>query len=382
MRHAVIMAGGSGTRLWPLSRRSRPKQLLRLFEGESLLRKSFERLRGPRPVGPGRTGTLPGTGIIEKTTQFESLLPPGQIYVITGRDHLPAVAAELPEIPADNLIGEPCPRDTANAVGLATHLLALKDPAGTMGIFTADHIITPARTFLETLEKAYEIAEAHSDALITFGVSPDSPHTGYGYIHRGRRLAPGVYEVRQFKEKPNPATAREYLASGEYYWNSGMFVWQIPAILAQFRKHQPAMADALREVAARFAGDPASSEAAERFAHLPKISIDYAIMEKADRVLVVELPCQWLDVGSWTSLAEILKSDPAGNICAAPRVATLDASQNIFVSESDHLIAAIGVSDLIVVHADDATVICRREDAQRIKELFEALRRSHGEQYT
>lgn len=356
MRHAVIMAGGSGTRLWPLSRRSKPKQLLRIFGGQSLLRKSFERLN--------------------------RLLPPEQIYVITARDYLPAVAAELPELPAENLIGEPCPRDTANAVGLAAHLLELRDPDGTMGIFTADQIITPVDAFRDTLQKAFETAERHADALITFGVPPASPHTGYGYVHRGRLLSSGVYEVRQFKEKPDRATAETYVASGEYYWNSGMFVWRIGTILEQIRKHQPAMAEGQQRVAARFARNLASPEAVEQFGKLPKISVDFAIMEKADRVLVVELPCEWLDVGSWTSLAEILQADEAGNTHAAPRVATLSASNNILVSESDHLIAAIGVSDLIVVHSDDATLICRREDAQRIKELLENLKETHGEQYS
>lgn len=356
MHHAVIMAGGSGTRLWPLSRKARPKQLLRLFGGQSLLRKSFERLH--------------------------ALLPPEQIYVITGRDYIPAIAAELPELPAENLIGEPCPRDTANAVGLAAHLLALRHPGGTMGIFTADQIITPVDTFAETLRKAYATAEQNADALITFGVPPASPHTGYGYVHRGRQLAPGVFEVDQFKEKPNLATAKEYVANGEYYWNSGMFVWRLDAILAQYRKHQPQMAAGLSDVAARFAKDPADPAAAERFGTLQKISVDFAIMEKADRVLVMELPCEWLDVGSWTSLAEVLEPDAAGNTVAAPRVATIDAANNILVSESDHLLAAIGVSDLVIVHSADATLICHRADAQRIKEMFESLKETHGECYT
>lgn len=356
MRHAVIMAGGSGTRLWPLSRRSRPKQLLRLFDGQSLLRKSFERLA--------------------------AFLPATQIYVITGRDHLPMVAAELPEIPRENLIGEPCPRDTANAVGLAAHLLALKDPGGTMGVFTADQIIAPVDTFAATLRKAYATAETHADTLITLGIRPTAPHTGYGYVQRGRQLAPGVHEVHRFKEKPDLATAKEYVASGEYSWNSGMFVWRIEAILQQFRKHQPGSAEGLRAVAAQFAKNPHDAGAAERFAKLPRISVDFAIMEKADRVLVVELTCAWLDVGAWTSLADVLAPDAHGNTVAAPRTAMLDAANNILVSESDHLIAAIGVSDLVVVHSDDATLICPRAEAQRIKELFEALKESHGERYT
>ncbi|NLX12106.1 MAG: NTP transferase domain-containing protein [Phycisphaerales bacterium] len=343
MRHAVIMAGGSGTRLWPLSRRKHPKQLLRVFEGKSLLRRSMERLLG--------------------------LLAPGQIYVITGQDHLPMIAEELPELPAENLIGEPCPRDTANAVGLAAHLLALRDPEGTMAVFTADHIITPVEMFQDTVRRGFEAAEKYSDALITFGIKPTEPHTGYGYIHRGEKLADNVYEVRQFKEKPDIETAGRYLHSGEYYWNSGMFVWRISTVLDQLARHQPELNAGLHEVAADFA-DPAKSEAVfERFSRQRKISVDYALMEKADRVAVVEMPCHWLDVGSWTSLTEIIMPDKGGNTLAAPNVQLLDAKNNILVSETDHLLAAIGVEDLIIVHSADATLICRRQDAQRIKEM-------------
>jgi mannose-1-phosphate guanylyltransferase len=350
------MAGGSGTRLWPLSRRSHPKQLLRIFEGQSLLRRSFERLHG--------------------------LLPAGQIYVITGRNHLPLIADELPELPRENLLGEPCPRDTANAVGLAAHLLARRDPAGTMAIFTADHIIQPVEQFREIVSRGFDAAERFDDALITFGITPRSPHTGYGYVHRGQQLAEGVYDVVEFKEKPDLPTAKAYVDSGEYYWNSGMFVWRLETILAQFARHQPELDAGLREVAAGF-DDPARATAvAERFARQNKISVDFAILEPADRVAVVEMGCEWLDVGSWTSLEEVFTPEDAGNTMAAPNVMTLDASGNIFVGESDHLIAAVGVSDLIVVHADDATLICRKEDAQRIREMAELVKKRAGERYT
>jgi len=355
MHHAVIMAGGSGTRLWPLSRRRHPKQLLRIFEGKSLLRRSFERLCG--------------------------LLPPEQIYIITGKHYIPAMAAELPELPAANLIGEPCPRDTANAVGLAAHLLAMKDPDGTMGIFTADQIIQPVEVFRDTVQKGFEAAGRHGDALITFGVKPLAPHTGYGYVHRGRELEPGVYEVAEFKEKPDLPTAERYVASGEYYWNSGMFAWRLPTIIEQIGKHQPTIDAGLREVAAGFHDPDWAAAILAKFSSLPRISVDFAIMEKADRVITVEMPCEWLDVGSWPSLADVFKPDDAGNIHAALNVMTLDARGNILVSESDHLIAAIGVTDLIVVHSDDATLICRKEDAQRIKELVAHARDATGDRY-
>lgn len=355
MRHAVIMAGGAGTRLWPLSRKNRPKQLMRIFEGKSLLRLSFERLR--------------------------ALLDAEQIHIITGQDSVEVMAEELPELPRENFMGEPCARDTANAVGLAAHLLALEDPEGTMGIFTADHVITPIDVFARTVQQGFEAAEHHADALITFGIKPRSAHTGYGYIHRGGRLDGDAYEIREFKEKPDQPTAERYVESGDYYWNSGMFVWRIPTILEQIRRHQPVIAEGLQAVAADF-HDPDKADAVRRrFEALPKISVDFAIMEKADRIAVVEMPCDWLDVGSWTALAEIFKADDAGNTRAAPEVLALDARNNIFVGESDHLIAAIGCEGLIVIHAEDATVICRREDAQRIKELVDQVKGRYGERF-
>ncbi len=355
MRHAVIMAGGSGTRLWPLSRRDHPKQLLRLFEGRSLLRRSFERLAG--------------------------LLEPAQIRVITGREHLEAVAAELPELPRRNLIGEPCGRDTANAIGLAACLLAREDPDGTMGVFTADHIITPQDVFAETVARGFRVAERFGDALVTFGIRPTSAHTGYGYIQRGRELEPGVFEVLAFREKPDAATAEAWLAGGEHDWNSGMFAWRIAAILKEFGRHEPGAIETLRAVADGLDDPATAEEAARRFAGLRRISIDYAVLEKARWVLCVPMPCRWIDVGSWTSLAEVLGTDADGNVRAAPRVATLDAGGNILVSESDHLLAAIGVRDLVIVHSADATLVCRRQDAQRIKELVEQLGR-RGEDRT
>lgn len=355
MRHAVIMAGGSGTRLWPLSRRKHPKQLLRIFEGKSLLRRSFERLDGQ--------------------------LDASQIYVITGKDYIPAVAEELPELPADNLMGEPCPRDTANAVGLAAHLLALKDPQGTMAVFTADHIIKPVDVFRETVRKGFEAAERYRDALITFGIKPKIPHTGYGYVHRGRRLDEHTYEIQEFKEKPDLATAQRYVASGEYYWNSGMFVWRLPTIVEQFRRHQPRIDAGLREVAADFHNESKADAVLKRFSSLTRISIDFAVMEKADRIATVEMPCDWLDVGSWASLEDVFTPDDAGNTRAAPNLITLDAAGNVFVSETDHLIAAIGVEDLIIIHADDATLVCRKQDAQRIKQLVEQVKATSGARY-
>jgi len=354
MRHAVIMAGGSGVRLWPLSRANRPKQLLQLF-GKSLLRESFDRLNG--------------------------LLDPRQIYIITSDAQLPLMAEDLKELPEANLFGEPCGRDTANAVAMAAAMLSRRDPDGAMGVFTADHIISPVDAFREAVDHAYAVAERELEALVTFGIRPTHPHTGLGYIHRGREIETGVFEVQQFKEKPDTATAQQYVESGEFYWNSGMFVWRIATILAELEKNLPESYAKLMRIADGWGTSFGQQLAAEIYPTLQKISIDFAVMEKAERVIIVEMECDWLDVGSWPALADVVDGDDAGNTLAAPQTAVLDADRNILVSESDHLIAAIGVKDLIVVHADDATLVCRQQDAQRIKELVERIKADHGDKY-
>lgn len=354
-RRAVIMAGGAGTRLWPLSRQDRPKQLLPLLEGASLLRRSYERLR--------------------------ALLEPQEIFVITAGRHLGEVARQLPELPAENLIGEPCGRDTANAIGLAAALLHCRDPQTVMGVFTADHVIEPLERFAAAVRLGYEAAEANGDALVTFGIKPGWPHTGLGYIHRGQPMGPGLYAVRRFREKPDLPTATAYVDSGQYYWNSGMFVWRTETILAELHRHLPDSYLKLARIADRW-GQPGGAElAGQLYPSLQKISIDFAVMEKARRVLVVEMDCRWLDVGSWAALASVFRPDEHGNIRALERAALVEARDNILVADGEHLIAAIGVSDLIVVHSADATLVCRRADAEKIKNLVSELQQAYGSRY-
>lgn len=354
-RHAVIMAGGAGTRLWPLSRRDRPKQLLRLFDGRSLLRGAFERLAG--------------------------FVPPNAIHVITGQEHLPQVAEQLPELPAENLIGEPVGRDTANAVALAACVLARRDPTGVMGVFTADHIIRPVDAFRAALERGYSAAERNADALVTFGITPTEPHTGLGYVRRGEALGDGVFAVREFKEKPDLPTATRYVSSGEYLWNSGMFVWRTSAILAELERHLPENLAPLHDLAAAWDAPGRPARLAALYPQLKRISIDYAVMEKAARVLLVEMTCDWLDLGSWPALAAALPADASGNVSTAARAIVVDARNNILVTEADHLIAAVGVEGLVIVHSPDATLVCRREDAQRIKDLVGDVQRRFGDAY-
>lgn len=337
------MAGGSGTRLWPLSRRKRPKQLLRLFDYQSLLQLARRRLVG--------------------------LFETANIWVITSQSYIDLVRNELPDIPRENLIGEPDGRDTANAVGLAAHLLAQRDPDGTMAVFTADHIISPVEPFQASIRRGLEAAEANPASLVTFGVTPDSPHTGYGYVHKGEELSPGVNRVIDFREKPSRDDALAYLKSGAYLWNSGMFVWRTRTILAELERCLPENNRALRELAEGWKTISGTEQAARLFAAVPKISIDFGVMEKARDVLVVEMACKWQDLGSWTAIAATRAADADGNVVVAEKSLMLDARDNIVVSDTGHLLVLLGVSDLVVVHAGDATLVCRKDQEQRLKDL-------------
>ncbi|HSV66124.1 MAG TPA: mannose-1-phosphate guanylyltransferase [Mycobacteriales bacterium] len=361
VRYGVIMAGGAGTRLWPMSRAARPKQLLELAGGRSLLRLAFDRLA--------------------------AVLPAGQILVCTAEAHRAAVLANLPGLAADNVIGEPCGRDTANAVGLPAAVLARRDPEAVVAFVSADHVIEPVEVFAERLDTAFRLAEEHKDGLVTLGVVPTTPHTGYGYIERGGPLASAGYRVSAFREKPDAATARSYVDSGRYYWNSGMFVWRAATVLAELETHLPESYAGLARIAAAWDGPDRAGVLAATYPTLPKISIDYAVLEPAAQgrggaqVFVVELPVSWLDIGSWPALASIVDGDGAGNAVRAA-TALLDSAGNIVVSDQpEHLVAAVGLRDMIVVHTRDVTMICSRADAEQVKRLVADVGRQYGERY-
>jgi len=291
------------------------------------------------------------------------------------------VSQELPELPSGNLYGEPVGRDTANAVGLAAAILHEHDPGAVMGVFTADHVIAPLDRFCSAVQQAYETAEQHSDALVTLGIRPTRADTNYGYIHRGARVREGVFEVEEFTEKPSLASATKYLASGEYYWNSGMFVWRTSTILGQLKKHLPQSHAAIQEIASAWRTENRVTKLQSVYPTLMRISIDFAVMERADRVLVVEMGCEWVDVGSWPAIEAVVQADGDGNVSACGRVVHLGSRGNIVVSEEKHLIATIGVDDLVIVHSPDATLICTRRDAQGIKELVDNVRQQFGDDY-
>ena len=356
MRYAVIMAGGAGTRLWPLSRLSRPKQLLPLLKGKSLLETAVERLEG--------------------------LFETDKILVITGREYADLVAESLSQLPRDNIIGEPVSRDTANAIALATQLLAGRDRDATMAVFTADHVIRPTEIFAANVRSALDAAEANPEALLTFGIHPTWPHTGLGYIHCGETVSDGVHRVLGFKEKPNHQTARQYVESGQYYWNSGMFVWKLSAIDRALRQYLPDSMEKLAPVfeAARKSKDP-TAILDRAYPKLQKISIDYAVMEKVQNALMVELRCEWLDIGAWPALENVTELDEAGNVVLAQNTSVTDSFRNMIVSEDDHLLAVLGMDDCIIAHSKDATLVCNKSDSQRLKELVSYIEQTYGGKY-
>jgi mannose-1-phosphate guanylyltransferase len=360
-RYAVIMAGGSGTRLWPMSRSSKPKQLLRLCQdGSSLLQASVRRLLG--------------------------LFEYKNIYIIAAQHHLAAIADDLPELPKENLIGEPVGRDTANAVGLSAAILHAKDPDAVMGIFTADHLIEPISEFQTSVRTAFDAVDENPEYLATFGIKPTSPHTGLGYIHRGERVkskAGSVFQVQGFREKPDLETAKKYLAGEDYYWNSGMFVWKVSTILNELQKNLPENTEKLLELGQKYGCDGWAKLAEEIYPALKKISIDFAVMEKAKHVLVAELSCRWADVGSWSELEKVTGLDADGNAVLAKLTSLLGSKNNVVVSsESDHLVAVLGADELVVIHTADATLVCPKSQVQKIKDLVANLDERFGKKFT
>jgi mannose-1-phosphate guanylyltransferase len=371
MRHAVIMAGGSGTRLWPLSRAGRPKQLLDVVADE-------ETADG----GQGAHSLL-----AEAFTRLQAVLPTEQIWVCTAARYADMVRAALPELRPDRLVLEPVPRDTANAVGLAAALVADVDPDAELAVVSADHVIRPVERFAAALRTAYDLLAVRPRALVTLGVTPTSPATGFGYVQKGAPTeVDGAAEAASFREKPDRATAEAYLASGEYLWNSGMFVWRAQTVLDALRDHLPESAAGLSRIAAAAAGPERDALLAEVFPTLPKISVDYAVLEPAaaepGRVAVVDLDVDWLDVGSWPALANTLATDDAGNASRGLTV-LLDSAGNVVLSDDpDHLVALVGVRDSVVVHTADVTMVCPVTEAERVKQLLASAEERFGPRFS
>lgn len=358
MLHALIMAGGGGTRFWPRSRAKRPKQFLTLTGDRSLLQLAFDRI--------------------------EAQVPPERTWVITSAAHRDETTKQLPAQPADRVVGEPCGRDTAACIGLGAALIARQDPAAVMMVMPADHVIEPVQEFRRAAHIAEQMAEEHPNALVTFGIPPTYPATGYGYIHRGDEVAVrqgvSVFRVKEFKEKPAFEVAEQYVASGRYYWNSGIFVWKAATMLAALRQYRPSLHDAMQRIAEAWP-TPRRNEVLQReYEALDRISIDFAVMEKYSERLVVQAPYRWDDVGSWLALERLHPQDAAGNTVQATHTG-LKTSRCVIVGDPGHLIATIGVNNLLIIQDGDVTLVADRKDEGTVKQIVESLAKQGLEKY-
>jgi len=356
-RYVIIMAGGRGERFWPVSREKTPKQLINLIGDGSLLQQAVERVR--------------------------PLVPPDNILVITNEVQSAEVRRQLPKLPKENIIVEPMGRDTCAAVTLGAALVGARSTTSIMAVLPADHVITEDGKFQRVLADAFDLA-GRGQVLVTIGIKPTEPATGFGYIKVGETLPPpqgrkpyqtAFHRAEQFVEKPPFEKAVEFLNSGQYRWNAGMFIWSFVAIVEALQKHQPDMADACRRWFDAASRRKLAATISKDYPGLKKISIDYALMEKAQNVVVADGNFQWDDLGSWTALARHLKSDPEGN-CAVADFIHVDSARNLVFdarTKNRTPIALVGLRDAIVVQTDDAMLVAHKSQAQKVKELVRRL---------
>ncbi|MBU0511534.1 MAG: mannose-1-phosphate guanylyltransferase [Chloroflexi bacterium] len=354
--YAVIMAGGGGTRLWPLSRQTRPKQMLRLVDERTLFQTAVQRLDG--------------------------LFTPDRIFVVTVEEQARELQAQCPEIPAENFLLEPMPRGTASVVGLAAVALEYSDPQAVMAVLTADHIIKNEGKYLRLLVSAYDAAQ--DGYLVTLGIAPTYPATEYGYIQQGELIGGyqdlEVYRAARFREKPNAESAREMLAGGDHAWNSGMFVWRVDRILAEIERQMPELASKLAEISGGW-NQASSREVVLRiWPGIRPQTIDFGIMENARDVAVI--PAEglgWSDVGSWDALCDVLPSDENGNIVVGGTHIPVDTRNSlIYTTQDRRLIVTIGVEDLVVVDTEDVLLVGRKDQAQKVRQVVKLLKQSNG----
>lgn len=356
-KYAVIMAGGSGTRFWPWSRKDTPKQLLSIVGQKSMLQHTIDRIT--------------------------PLFKPENILIVTNVLHKEKIQKQVPQIPPANIVAEPVGRDTAPCIGLAATIIHKKAPDSVMIVMTADHVIEPASRFVKMAETAMNIVNKNN-SLLTMGIKPTEPSVSYGYIQRGKRLLEengfNVYEVESFKEKPDKTTAQRFINTGEYYWNGGGFVWQTAKILECLTKYTPKLALGLQKIGAALGTEFEWTTVEKEYQAFEKISIDYAVMEKAKDVIVIEVDFTWDDVGSWFAIERWNKKDNLGNTVLGMHHG-MDTNSCIIVNNEQHLITTIGTTDLIIVHTKDATLICHKQKAEQIKKLVEELRQAGHQSY-
>ena len=358
MLHAIIMAGGAGTRFWPASRQAKPKQLLDLV---------------------GR-----GTMIQMTVSRLGDLVAPERVMVVTNQRLVDSIAAQLPDLPRSCLLGEPCKRDTAPCIGWSALRVLKVDPAATMVVMPADHVIGPDSEFQAAISRAEELVEEDPSRLVTFGIKPSYAAESFGYIERGGRLSSDtqatVFHVHKFQEKPKLEVAQKYVESGDFYWNSGIFVWKAQRVIDELSKRQPKMLAHLQSIVDAEGSDNYCEVLDTEFAAIEGISVDYAIMEHADEVVVVEAPFQWDDVGSWQSLTRLAVTDDRRNTTSGKHL-EIDTENTIVRGADDHLIVTLGLRDCIVVHTPDATLVANKHHEESVREIVKLLEERGWQEY-
>ena len=350
MLHAVIMAGGSGTRFWPASRKMLPKQLLALAGDQTMLQATVERLG--------------------------SVVPPERQLILTNELLSDAVQRQLPQLPAGNIVGEPCKRDTAPCIGLAAALVQRSDPEGIMAVMPSDHVISTPQQFQMAVLAGESLIQEDPSRIVTFGIPPTYPAESFGYIQRGDSIASAktvkAFHVERFREKPDRETAQQYLEAGTFYWNSGIFLWRASTILEALEKNVPEMYRHLQTIAEAMGTDAYESALRREFEAIEGKSIDYAVMEGYPNVVTIEAPFTWDDLGSWQALPRLRQPDADGNTVVGSHVG-IDTHGAIVMSKPGHTIVTIDIDDLIIVHTDDATLVAPKHAEERVREVVKRL---------
>lgn len=354
MVYAVIMAGGSGTRFWPKSTSSLPKQFLNLFGDGTMIQNTAKRI--------------------------EDIIPQERIIVVTNEKYVSIVRDQLPKVPQDNIVGEPVAKNTAPCVAIAAELIRKKDPNGVMVVLPADHHITEPEKFTNILSSAVSKAES-GDFLVTIGVEPSRPETGFGYIHSDSSSKEelggnSVLTVKAFTEKPNEVVAKQFVESGDYFWNSGMFIWKAETVLKEIATQLPAMYEELEQSSVEFFGSSHNAAVNDFYYACESISIDYGIMENAQSVYVVPGDFGWNDVGSWTAVYELAKKDSQGNSVQTLNATFADTTNSLVLSSGEKMISVVGLDNVAVVETEDAILVCNLDKAQGVKEIVDQLKGS------
>ncbi|MER3498600.1 MAG: mannose-1-phosphate guanylyltransferase [Chitinophagaceae bacterium] len=354
--YVAIMAGGIGSRFWPMSRTNHPKQFLDILgTGKTLIQQTFER--------------------------YSKVVPVENIYIITSKEYLPLLKKQLPEVPDDNIVSEPYRKNTAPCIGYISFKLVKKDPKACLIAAPSDNLILETDEFVKTTSRALDFVE-HLNAFVTLGVKPSYPNTGYGYIqHETIEAAPGIYKVKTFTEKPNLELAKTFIASGDFLWNAGIFFWKVKNILAAFEKHLPEMFEVFAAEKEKFNTEEEAAAVEQIYPQCTNISIDFGIMEKADNVYVIPASFGWSDLGTWNSAWENMPKDERENAVAGKKVISIDNNRCMIHMPDNKLLVLQGLDDFIVVDTKDVLLICKKEKEQEIKDYVAEVKKNLGDKF-